>query len=119
MEFKIDPGSTCPIIIYLTFIELNNIQTSGNKARTYNGSQIPMIGYAIQISYLDTTGHIKQTRVLFTEKSQLLGVHICQTFLKALYPDIPAVEQKTSDKRALTYDSLNKKRKIGIKNMQL
>ena len=43
--------STCTIINYPTFIELNqlgqqiNIQTSGNKTRTYNGSEIRMIGY--------------------------------------------------------------------------
>ena len=112
----IDPGSTCTIINYPTFLELNqlgqqiNIQTSGNKTRTYNGSEIRMIGYTILTSYFDTDGKYKANhRVWVTEEktSNLLGVDFCHTFLKALYFDIPAVELKTSDKGVLSYGSLN------------
>ena len=106
----IDPGST--IKNYPTFIELNqlgqqiNIQTSGNKTRTYNGSEIRMIGYTILTSYFDTDGKYKANhRVWVTEEktSNLLGVDICQKFLKSLNFDIPAVELKTSDKGVLSY----------------
>ena len=95
-EFMIDPGSTCTIINYPTFIELNqlgqqiNIQTSGKKTRTYNGSEIRMIGYTILTSYFDTDGKYKANhRVWVTEvkTSNLLGVDFCHTFLKALYFD--------------------------------
>ena len=112
----IDPGSTCTIINYPTFLELNqlgqqiNIQTSGNKTRTYNGSEIRMIGYTILTSYFDTDGKYKANhRVWVTEEKtfNLLGVDFCHTFLKALYFDIPAVELKTNDKGVLSYGSLN------------
>ena len=116
IELMIDPGSTCTIINYPTYIELNqlgqqiNIQTSGNKTRTYNGSEIRMIGYTILTSYFDTDEKYKADhRVWITEEktSNLLGVDFCHTFLKALYFDIPAVELKTSDKGVLSYGSLN------------
>ena len=116
IEFMIDPGSTCTIINYPTFIELNqlgqqiNIQTSGTKTRTCNGSEIRMIGYTILTSYFDTDGKYKANhRVWVTEEktSILLGEDFCHNFLKALYFDIPAVELKTSDKGVLSYGSLN------------
>ena len=112
----IDAGSTCTIINYPTFFELNqlgqqiDIQTSGNKTRTYSGSEIRMIGYSIQTSYFDIEGkYIANHRVWVTEEktSNLLGVDFCNAFLKALYFDIPAVELKTSDKGVLSYGSLN------------
>ena len=112
----LDPGSTCTIINYPTFIELNqlgqqlNIQNSGNKTRTNKGSEIRMIGYTITTSYFDTDGKYKANhRVWVTEEKtfNLLGVDFCHTFLKALYLDIPAVELKTSDKGVLIYGSLN------------
>ena len=49
----IHPGSTCTLINHSTFIQLNplgqqiNIQTSGNKTRTYKGSEIRMIDYTL------------------------------------------------------------------------
>ena len=110
-----DQGSTCTIINYPTFIELNqlgqkiNIQTSGNKKRTYNGSEIRMVDYTILTSYFDTDGKYRANhRVWVTEEktSYLLRVDFCHTFLKALYFDIPAVKLKASDKRVLCYGSL-------------
>ena len=62
IEFMIDPGSTCTIINYPTFFELMalgqhiNIQNSGNITRSYNGSEIKMLGYTILTSYFDTDG---------------------------------------------------------------
>ena len=62
IEFRINPGSTVTIINYPTFIEFNqlgqqvNIQTSGNKTRTYTGYEIRMIGYTMSTSYFDADG---------------------------------------------------------------
>ena len=121
IEFMIDPGSTCTIINYPTFIELNqfgqqiNIQTSVKKTRTYNSSEIRMIGYTMLTSYFDTDGKYKANhRVWVTEEktSNLRGVDFCHTFLKALYFDILAVELKTSDKGVLNYGSLNNQKQF-------
>ena len=115
-EFMIDPGSTCTIKNYPAFIELNqfgqqiNIQSSGNKTGTCNGSEIRMRGYTILTSYLDTDGKYKANhRAWVTEEktSNLLGVDFCHTFLKALYFDVLSVELKTSDNGVISYGSLN------------
>ena len=87
-----------------------NIQTSGDKTRTYNGSEICMIGYTILTSNFDTDGKYKANhRVWVTEEktSNLLVVDFCHTFFKALYFDIPAVVLNSSGKGVLKYVSLN------------
>ena len=112
----IDPGSTCTIINYPTFFELMslgqhiNIQNSGNITRSYNGSEIKMLGYTILTSYFDTDGKYEATqRVWVTEekKCNILGIDFCHTFLESLIFGIPAVELKGKEKGVLSYGSLN------------
>ena len=116
IEFMIDPGSTCTIINYPTFFELMslgqhiNIQNSGNITRSYNGSEIKMLGYTILTSYFDTDGKYEATqRVWVTEekKCNILGIDFCHTFLESLIFGIPAVELKGKEKGVLSYGSLN------------
>ena len=57
------------------------------KTKTYNCSEIRLIGYTILTSYFDTGRKYKANhRVWVTEEktSNLLGVDFCHTFLKAL-----------------------------------
>ena len=111
----IDPGSTCTIINYPTFVELKQlgqrltIQNSANKTRTYNGSEIRMLGFTALTSFFDTDGKYRADhKVWITEEktSNLIGIDFCHNYLKALYFDIPAVELK-DEKGVLSYGSLN------------
>ena len=111
----IDPGSTCSIINYPTYQELEKlgqkmtIYRSKIKAKTYNGSDIRMFGHTSIQSCFDTDGKYPSNhKVWITEEktANLLGVDFCHLFLKALYFDIPAVELKSKE-GVISYGLMN------------
>ena len=111
----IDPGSTCSIINYPTYQELEKlgqkmtIYRSKIKAKTYNGSDIRMFGHTSIQSCFDTDGKYPSNhKVWITEETtaNLLGVDFCHLFLKALYFDIPAVELKSKE-GVISYGLMN------------
>ena len=111
----VDPGLTCSIINEPTYRELNNIGQklalfkSQSKAKTYNGSEIRMLGHTLIVSCFDTDGKYPTNhKVWITEERtvNLLGIDFCHLFLKALYFDIPAVELKSED-GVISYGLLN------------
>ena len=68
-----------------------------NITKSYNGSQILMLGHTTVTSYFDTDGKYEanyKVRVTQEETSNLIGVSFCQIFFKALFFDTPAVELK-------------------------
>ena len=110
----IDPGSTCSIINYPTYQELEKlgqkmtIYRSKIKAKTYNGSDIRLFGHTSIQSCFDTDGKYPSNhKVWITEEitANLLGVDFCHLFLKALYFDIPAVE--LNSKGVISYGLMN------------
>ena len=102
----VDPGSTCSIINEPNYRELNKIGQkltlfkSQSKAKTYNGSEIRMLGHTSIVSCFDTEGKYPiNHKVWITEERtvNLLGIDFCHLFLRALFFDIPAVELKSED----------------------
>ena len=104
--WKLNLWSTGSILNEQAFRELNKIGQkmtlfkSQIKAKTYNGSDIRMLGHISIVSSFDTDGKYPTNhKVWITEERtvNLLGIHFCHLFLKALYFDIPAVELKSKD----------------------
>ena len=62
IEYLIDPGSTCTIINYPTFLDMQKMNPSLrifsviNITRFYNGSQFHMLGHNTVKSNFDTDG---------------------------------------------------------------
>ena len=111
----IDPGSTCSIINYPTYQELEKlgqkmtIYRSKIKAKTYNGSDIRMCGHTSIQSCFDTDGKYPSNHKVWIAEEKtanLLGVDFCHLFLKALYFDIPAVELKSKE-GVISYGLMN------------
>ena len=111
----VDPSSTCSIINYPTYQELEKlgqkmtIYRSKTKAKTYNGSDIRMFGLTSIQSCFDTDGKYPSNHKMWiTEEkiANLLGVDFCHLFLNALYFDIPAVELKSKE-GVISYGSMN------------
>ena len=110
----VDPGSTCSIINYPTYQELEKLGKKMTiyrfkiKAKTYNASDIRMFGHTSIQSCFHTDGEYPSNhKVWITEEktANLLGVDFCHLFLKALYFDIPAVELKS--KGVISYGLMN------------
>ena len=115
IEYLIDPGSTCTIINYPTFLEMQKLNPSMrifsaiNITKSYNGSQIRMLDHTTLTSYFDTDGKYEANyKVWVTQEatSNLIGVDFCHIFFKALYFDIPAVELKEHT-GVISYGTLN------------
>ena len=80
-----------------------------NITKSYNGSQIRMLGHTTVTSYFDTDGKYETNyKVWVTQEgtSNLIGVDFCHIFFKALYFDIPAVELKEHT-GVISYGTLN------------
>ena len=115
IEYLIDPGLTCTIINYPTFLAMQKLNPSMkifsaiNITKSYNGSQIRMLGHTTVTSYFDTDGKYEANyKVWVTQEgtSNLIGVDFCHIFFKALYFDIPAVELKEHT-GVISYGTLN------------
>ena len=83
MEFMVDPGSTCSIINYPTFRELEKLGQKMTiyrfkiKAKTYNGSDIRMFGHTSIQSPFDTDGKYPSYHKVWINEEKtanLLGV---------------------------------------------
>ena len=84
IEYLIEPGSTCTIN-YPKFLEMQKLNpsmrifTAINITKSYNGSQIRMLGHTIVTSYFDTDGKYKANyEVWVTQEgtSNLIGVDL-------------------------------------------
>ena len=78
IEYLIDAGSTCTIINYPTFLEMQKMNPSLRIfsaigiTKSYNGSQILMLGHTTVTSYFDTGGKYEATyKVWVTKKERL------------------------------------------------
>ena len=80
-----------------------------NIIKSYNGSQIRILGHTAVISYFDTDGKYEANyKVWVTQEgtSNLIGVDFCHISFNALYFDIPAVELKEHT-GVISYGTLN------------
>ena len=103
IKYVINPGSKCTTINYPIFLEKRKLNTSMrffpaiNITKSYNGSQIRMLGHTTVTSYFDTDGKYEANSYLWVTQegmSNLIVIDFCHFFFKALYFDIPALEVK-------------------------
>ena len=110
IEFTLDTGASCSIIIYRTFWEICQlqlpitIQKSTKVTTTYSGQTVPMIGYAtITFSYDPDGQIIFPLTVWITEMrtQNLLGMDFCQKQVSGILFDLRGIEIKNPPKSIL------------------
>ena len=80
-----------------------------NITKSYNGSEVRMLGHTTVTSYVDTDGKYEAIYNVWVTKegrSNLIGVDFCQIFSIALYFNTPAVKLKEHT-GVISYGALN------------
>ena len=101
IEFMLDTGACCSIIIYRTFWEISQshhlimVQRSNKLTKTYSGQVVPMIGYAtIEFSYDPNGEYSFPLTVWITgmRTQNLRGTDFCQNQASGIHFDLSGIE---------------------------